>query len=379
MNETLALLEQQKNDKINEIREAQRQEEEQKRQEDFEKSIDYLQQSIDQEEELRQEIIQENFLKGLETEQERDAALQEVRIAALNQRLALLDLEGKTETAEAKRVSNEILKIKKEQQDLELENERKKVEAKRMLEDLEYQTAKSFLALGMQLLDEESQGYKAFAAVNKAITIAEMTTGLQRQIAGIRENSEKNPVNALIPGFGPAWAAIRIALAVANYGAGVAKVAGVKFEKGGFLDIRKLAAGGVLQGPRHAQGGIPIEAEGGEYFINRQSTQKSLPALDVINANPDTSFMAVPMHKYVDGGQVTGNPSQSATSSSPDGSGDLSSFISQNNQMMQKLDQLIGVIEANADSYKKIEMPLLPLSEELNKISHRQRETTSKK
>jgi hypothetical protein len=41
--------------------------------------------------------------------------------------------------------------------------------------------------------------------------------------------------------------------------------------------------GGLLKGNSHKQGGIKIEAEGGEYVINRQSTAKYLPVLESIN------------------------------------------------------------------------------------------------
>lgn len=45
----------------------------------------------------------------------------------------------------------------------------------------------------------------------------------------------------------------------------------------------KLAKGGLLQGPSHANGGIMIEAEGGEAIINKRSTQAYLPILNAIN------------------------------------------------------------------------------------------------
>ncbi|MDP2686437.1 MAG: hypothetical protein Q8O62_04395 [Aequorivita sp.] len=41
--------------------------------------------------------------------------------------------------------------------------------------------------------------------------------------------------------------------------------------------------GGLLQGPSHARGGIPLEAEGGEAIINRRSTQMYAPILSAIN------------------------------------------------------------------------------------------------
>lgn len=53
--------------------------------------------------------------------------------------------------------------------------------------------------------------------------------------------------------------------------------------------LSKLEKGGLLNGKRHSEGGIPvgntgIEVEGGEYVINRQSTNKNLGILSYINS-----------------------------------------------------------------------------------------------
>jgi hypothetical protein len=44
-----------------------------------------------------------------------------------------------------------------------------------------------------------------------------------------------------------------------------------KFEKGGLVGEQK---GGLLNGPRHSQGGIMIEAEGGEFIMSREATKR---------------------------------------------------------------------------------------------------------
>jgi hypothetical protein len=47
---------------------------------------------------------------------------------------------------------------------------------------------------------------------------------------------------------------------------------------------KKYALGGKLHGPAHTQGGIPIEAEGGEYIIKKKSVNKlGDKVLDYIN------------------------------------------------------------------------------------------------
>lgn len=47
----------------------------------------------------------------------------------------------------------------------------------------------------------------------------------------------------------------------------------------------KMQDGGRLNGPSHAEGGIPIEVEGGEYIVNKSDTTKFLPILEDINYN----------------------------------------------------------------------------------------------
>ena len=52
-------------------------------------------------------------------------------------------------------------------------------------------------------------------------------------------------------------------------------------------DDTKMEKGGLLTGPRHSGGGVPIEAEGGEYVLNRNATagiERNMPGfLDSMN------------------------------------------------------------------------------------------------
>ena len=51
---------------------------------------------------------------------------------------------------------------------------------------------------------------------------------------------------------------------------------------------RNFVAGGTLNGPSHENGGIPIEAEGGEFIIKRDSVNAStLDILEYINEHGD--------------------------------------------------------------------------------------------
>ena len=50
----------------------------------------------------------------------------------------------------------------------------------------------------------------------------------------------------------------------------------------------KKQIGGVLNGPSHDNGGIPIEAEGGEFIIKKDSVNRStIDMLEYVNKHGD--------------------------------------------------------------------------------------------
>ena len=58
---------------------------------------------------------------------------------------------------------------------------------------------------------------------------------------------------------------------------------------------KKYVKGGKLKGPSHDKGGMPIEVEGGEYIIKKDSVNdETLPILEEINRNG----------KYKEGGYI---------------------------------------------------------------------------
>jgi len=54
------------------------------------------------------------------------------------------------------------------------------------------------------------------------------------------------------------------------------------------MNYKKYPIGGMLNGAPHEQGGIPIEAEGGEFIIQKDSVNRStLDMLEYINMHGD--------------------------------------------------------------------------------------------
>lgn len=105
------------------------------------------------------------------------------------------------------------------------------------------------------------------------------------------------PLGAVFAGIMAALGAIQVALIAKQ----IASIQPVKY-----------AEGGLLSGPSHSQGGIPvgntgIEVEGKEYIVNKRSTAKYLPLLEAINAEGrGNSFARTDkrLRKYADGGQI---------------------------------------------------------------------------
>ena len=60
----------------------------------------------------------------------------------------------------------------------------------------------------------------------------------------------------------------------------------------GNKNFKKYPGGGALEGNSHAEGGIPIEAEGGEFIIKKDSVNPSTMAmLEYINEHGDIPMM----------------------------------------------------------------------------------------
>jgi hypothetical protein len=131
------------------------------------------------------------------------------------------------------------------------------------------------------------------------------TTGYLQALAAIIPNlivydKEANPIGLSIK------AALSGALATASYGAELAAISQRKFVG------KKFAEGGMVNGPSHAEGGVPFtvqgrggyEMEGGEYIVNKRATSMHRDLLERINKsgkmNPTVGRM-----KFAEGGLVS--------------------------------------------------------------------------
>lgn len=147
-------------------------------------------------------------------------------------------------------------------------------------------------AVFAELFEEQTTAGRAFMTAFKTLQTAQIIASGIAEIQGIWENANKSPINALVPGWGTAYAVGQSIAAAARTAAAVGKVNAVKY-----------AGGGVLPGASHAMGGVPVrigggqivEAEGGEFITNKAAAANNAPALDLINRYGATrAFDVVP-------------------------------------------------------------------------------------
>jgi actin-related protein len=153
-------------------------------------------------------------------------------------------------------------------------------------------------------------------------------------VNGLAEISEIAKTFAALGPVGQILAAARIAFSGIRTAAAIKRINSQKFEYGG----------SVLRGPRHSQGGIPIEAEGGEIIMTRgvysnPALRRAASAINVAGGG----------RQFAAGGPV--NPISTGRAPIPSGrAGDASALFDMNalaSLLDQKMDQKIYRIQVN--------------------------------
>jgi len=135
-------------------------------------------------------------------------------------------------------------------------------------------------------------------------------------------------------------AAITAGFATAGYGLELRSINQRKFYP------TKFAEGGIVSGPSHSEGGVPFtvrgqggyEMEGGEYIVNKKSTQKYKSLLDQINGYGKSNY------KFAAGGVVK-DPTEVANRQIEL----LEAIASSNISMVGKLDKPVRAFVATTD------------------------------
>lgn len=231
---------------------------------------------------------------GAETLKEQ--RLYEAKRMGLDNRLKLLRDANKSETLEYQKTILELQKLDADHGKKQVELTAKSEKQKSSLQLEGFNQVRGLFSDFGALLGKDEDSRKRYGAVLKGLKIAEITMSGVNEIAKIWEFANSNPLNALIPGWGPAFAGVQTGFAIARTGFAVGKASGLSFESGGVISPK---GGTVNAGQRHRNGGIQLfdgstgthlgEMERGE-AIHIYSRDTVANNGDIINALLDSSL-----------------------------------------------------------------------------------------
>lgn len=223
-----------------------------------------------------------NKLQDEEVERNREAtnekklsAQQEITENATSFEAKRASLEAEKELAinNAKEKGESLQAVNKEYRDKEKALDKEQLQFENEMKNARLDVATSVFSGLSDLLSQDETNRKKYAGVLKVLAIGEILINLQRELSAISLYAALNPLNAMTAGIAGITQATWMRIgAVLRAGFGVAKVA-----------IQKFSKGGILQGKSHAGGGIPFsvagrggfEAEGNEILLTKNVAQNS--------------------------------------------------------------------------------------------------------
>lgn len=261
--------------------------------------------------EERQTIAVEKLVAAETIKEER---LFQVKRLGLEKRLKLLQDLGQGETNEAKKIGLAIEKLDADQAKKRIDLAKKTAVNEEQLSAARLDLFKGTVGGIKAALAEDEGNRRRFSGIIKALTVAEIAISGVKEIQGIWANANLNALNAVIPGWGPAFATIQSAFAIARTSFAAAKAGGITFERGGMITPK----GGYLsEGSRHSAGGIHLtdgstgahlgEVERGEFLtvFSRTAYQNNKGTIDaLLNSSLYRGGAPVEGRKYADGGTI---------------------------------------------------------------------------
>jgi hypothetical protein len=278
--------------------------------------LDLLGQEIQTEEKIanrREQILgkQEKDAEKKTEKEARDKEKKEVDAQKDDEKEAARDQKKKDDALKRDEQYREKLNDQSEKwADEQIATAQKEEDFQRSVTDAKIGLQSQALGAITSLLGEDEKARKKNAEAIKAFTIAQIITDTQREIAGYFANPASTGTLGVVGTLKTIGALLRAGLAIN-------RVRSQKFEYGG----------GVLNGPRHAQGGIPIEAEGGEFIFSRKAVRAiGTGTLNKLNS-AYTFANGGPVSPYGNTGGSSAPRAGGSPSGDPLGTGDLKKAI----------------------------------------------------
>ena len=326
------LLEQQRDEKLREVQEQLREQEKQAEAERFaEQEEERL--LLEEQEQL---LLEEKYINGILKEEEYQNALFELQKQALDSKLALLQQSGQAESAEAQKLKNQIIKIENDKAKSAVEFEKRKVEAKKQLSQVEVSairdTTTSILGFFSEMRNAEGEQTKAAKLAGKANIALQGALEVQRIWAS---------VGSIPPPVGPILGALQTGIAVARTVNAIRKVDNVStsFATGGHT-----GPGTIRDHTGHKVAGVVHD---GEYVVPKWINQDPVYA-DVIGMLETVRLRG----SYATGGDVSSSRTTQTTQPAPQ-TGQFNAQ-QQTEMMSAKLDMMIEILESWPNELKVI-------------------------
>lgn len=232
-NETLTQEERQKIiDQFAELEELKRQENrknleearEKERQDDIKKQLDEA--SQDEEREI---LLLENSMMGmLDAEFRKKEALLQIQREYAAEKLAILEAAGEGETNQALKLKNVIKKIDQDIADNKIAEAQRAEDFKNYIQQLGFENARTWMQLGLDLLNEESKARKVLANAMKALEIAQVTMNGIKEVQAIWAGAA-----TLGPIAGPIVGGLQTGIAVGRTAIAVNRIRSTQYADGG--------------------------------------------------------------------------------------------------------------------------------------------------
>ena len=246
-------------------------------------------QKIMQAEELRLQEQQLGIESLVLSEQQKEDRLYEVNRMGLENRLTLIRAQFGEQSNEARKALLDLGKLDLDYHNKTNANSKKSADFDAKIQQQRFDLTASAFGGIAELLQSDVKNREKNSEMIKLFAAGEAVALGVKEVAGIWSNANINALNAVIPGWGPAFATVQTALAVVRTGAAVNSINSTKFRKGGLSRIN----GGILPGRSHEEGGVGLidnatgqslgEAEGGEFFmvLSKSFTERNRPVLDM--------------------------------------------------------------------------------------------------
>ena len=232
--------------------------------------------------------LERKFANRLITEEEFNLQSLQVQLNFYDEQLRLLEENGLIETEVYKKIQAEKLKTQTDFNKQKEDNERRTQDLQMAIQREGLGAAAELFSLGADLLGQDEKARKKHASAIKAFEVAQVAINLASEVQGIWRNANLNPINAIVPGWGPLFAGIQTGFAVGRAGLQAAKISAQQFYLGGKIkELKALSGQRITERPNipALPGGdnVLIAAKPGEVMMNdnQQATLKQIAGNDI--------------------------------------------------------------------------------------------------